>query len=162
MAGLFPSDELPPFRMSRPCPTCGGVEGRIRPTNGQNVVDCIGCGRKGVYNAGKVETGQRVRSVSTVHAAITPKKRARVLERATGRCELCGRNGDGAVLHVGHLLSVDRGVAEGLTEIELNAEENLCAMCEECNLGIGRDVVPLRLAIAIAMARLRRKNEADA
>lgn len=157
MGDLFASDE-PPFRMSRECKACGGTEGRIAPTNGQNVVYCLGCGAY-VYSAGKVETGQRIRSVSTVHAAITPKKRARVLERATGRCELCGRSGDGTVLHVGHLLSVARGIDQGLTEIELNDEENLCAMCEECNLGIGRDVVPLRLVIAISMARLRRNSE---
>lgn len=155
---LFPEDALA-FRMSRGCPGCGGLDGRIVPTNGQNVVRCLGCGRA-VYNAPKVETGERARSVSTVHASITTKKRARVLERATARCELCGRAGEGVVLHVGHLLSVERGIAEGLTEIEVNDEENLAAMCEECNLGIGKEIVPLRLAIAITMARLRRRGGA--
>lgn len=69
MGDLFASDE-PPFRMSRECKACGGTEGRIAPTNGQNVVYCLGCGAY-VYSAGKVETGQRIRSVSTVHAAIS-------------------------------------------------------------------------------------------
>lgn len=100
-----------------------------------------------------------MRSVATVHAGITARKRARVLLRATGRCELCGAQPpDVASLHVGHLISVRDGLDRGLTEVELNDEENLCAMCEECNLGLGREVVPLRLAVAMAMARVRRMS----
>ena len=86
-----------------------------------------------------------------MHKAIKPKKRARILIRASGRCELCGSRTN---LHVGHILSVNSGLALGLTESDLNDDENLCAMCEECNLGIGDETVPLRLAVGILRARM--------
>jgi len=76
------------------------------------------------------------------------------LERATGRCELCGSR---AELHVGHLLSAEAGLRHGLTEATLNSDENLAAMCAACNLGIGKEVVPLRLAIAMLLARVGAK-----
>jgi len=56
-------------------------------------------------------------------------------------------------MHVSHFLSVDAGQAAGLTDDEINCDENLSCMCEECNLGIGRSPVPLRLAVAIIRAR---------
>ncbi len=113
---------------------------------------CNRCG-KWQYNAPRVETGRAVRSVTTVHKDLKPKARANVLLRSTGHCELCGASG--VPLHVGHLLSVKDGLDRGLTEVELNGEENLAAMCEECNLGLGKQTVPLRLVVAIVLARLR-------
>lgn len=154
--GLYSAPELEaglhPLRA--PCPSCRGVHGEIRSRGGQDCVFCRSCNRF-QYNAPRVETGRAVRSVQTVHEAIKPKLRAQVLERATGRCELCGARTD---LHVGHLLSVEAGLAQGLTETDLNSTENLCAMCPECNLGLGKQPVPLRLAVAIVMARLKRNT----
>ena len=137
-----------------PCPRCGGAEGRIETRNGQDCVFCVGCLRH-QYNAPKTETGRAPRTVQTTHEGITPKKRARVLLRATGRCELCGNKGN---LHVGHLLSVDDGLRAGLTDFEVNDEENLSAMCDECNLGLGKECVPIRLVVAILCARIRNAN----
>jgi hypothetical protein len=47
---------------------------------------------------------------------------------------------------------------QGLTEIEINDDENLAALCEECNLGLGDETVPLRLAIAMVLARVRNRK----
>ena len=143
--------------MRKPC-LCGGVNGIVRQVSSQDTVRCVACDRF-QYNAPRVETGREVRSVSTVHEAIKPKLRTRILERATGRCELCGKDGRAAGgLHVGHIISVKQGLEQGLTEVEINTEENLCAMCAECNLGLGSTPVPLRLAVAMVMARLRNQR----
>lgn len=138
------------YQLRKPCLACGSSIGEIRPSGCQDCVFCS-CG-KFQYNAPRVETGRAVRSVQTVHEAIKPNQRARILERATGRCEMCGVRRD---LHVGHLISVEEGLKQGLTEDSLNSPENLCAMCQECNLGLGKQPVPLRLAVAIVMARLK-------
>lgn len=134
--------------LRRPC-RCGWEFGRVEERNGQNTVRCEACGTF-QYNAPKTETGERQRTVSTVHAAITPKVRARVIERAKARCELCGANG---ILHVGHVLSVKDGMAQGLDEQTINGADNLIACCEECNLGFGARSLPLYLAVAILKAR---------
>lgn len=139
------------FAMRAPCSACRGTEGRVEVRGGQDCVFCL-CG-KHQYNAPKTETGRKPRSVQTTHEAVKPKCRARVLERATGRCEICGKPASTCVLHVGHLVSVNDGVRLGLTEAEINSDENLAAMCDECNLGLGDETIPLRLAIAIIKAR---------
>ncbi len=137
------------FPLRRMCSYCGSLEGRIETRNGQDCVYCCDCNRF-QYNAPKTETGRKERTVSTVHEGITTGQRARILERATGRCELCGAKTN---LHIGHLLSVVDGMKEGLTEQVLNSDENLAAMCDACNLGMGRKTVSLRLATAILKAR---------
>lgn len=143
-----------PYTMRAPCKKCGSVHGAVTETGAQDVVRCV-CGAF-QYNAPRVETGKKVRTTRTVHKGITAKIRARVLERANRHCELCGKSADVCALHVGHLLSVDAGMARGFTEIELNDEENLCSMCDECNLGLGKEPVSLRFVVALLMARLRR------
>jgi 5-methylcytosine-specific restriction endonuclease McrA len=146
-----------PYRMRKAC-SCGEEFGTVRTVGNQDTVRCARC-NVFQYNAPRVETGRAVRTVSTVHEAIKPKLRARILERATGRCELCGADGRAAGgLHVGHLISVKDGLERGLTEVDLNTEENLAAMCAECNLGLGQQTVPLRLAVAIVMTRLKNQQ----
>lgn len=155
---LFPgSDGTEPFKMRKPCAKCGCENGSITERGAQDVVRCAAC-QAFQYNAPRTETGKAVRTVKTVHDAIKPKTRARVLMRATGRCELCGeRPGDTAQLHVGHCVSVKHGLQFGLTDDELNGDENLVALCDQCNLGMGQETIPLRLAMAMQMARLRNK-----
>lgn len=101
--------------------------------------------------------------MSTIHSDVRPKQKARILLRANGRCELCGAspNDGNTVLHVGHLLSVKDGMAFGLTEVELNDDENLVALCAECNLGMGEETITLRLATSIVLARLRKKVKTE-
>lgn len=136
---------------------CETDSGYIETKNGQ---DCVFCRkyRKHQYNAPKTETGRAARTVQTVHAAIKPNQRARILERANRHCELCGRQDE---LHVGHLLSVKAGLVDGLTELEINSDENLCAMCAECNLGLGKKPLPVRLMVALLMARTKHASESQ-
>ena len=141
--------------MRQPCPHCECPYGRVETRNGQACVYCSnpGCG-KWVYNAPRTETGERQRSVTTVHNGIKPKTRARVLLRANSRCEFCGIGAEATVLHVGHLISVLDGLREGLSEDQINHQENLAAMCEECNLGLGDNSTPLRMMLRVVALRL--------
>jgi hypothetical protein len=146
-----------PFKLRKPCFECGSETGIIRTRNGQDCAYCSVCDKYQKYNVPKTESGRKPRTVSNVHSAIKPKQRARILLRATGKCELCGYRPDDPTrcLHVGHIISVNVGMAQGLTDRELNDDENLMALCDECNLGLGQEVIPLRLAVAIVLARLR-------
>lgn len=138
-----------------PCKRCGGTDGVIRPKGGQDIVRCVTCDTY-QYCAPKVETGREVRSVSTVHEAISTKLRARIILRDNGSCALC--HATDKPLHVGHLVSVKKGLSQGLTEMQLNSDENLAAMCEECNLGLSSDPVPLWICISILRARMRNEG----
>lgn len=140
--------------MRSPCKSCGGVAGIVLERNGQDTVRCVLCGVF-AYNAPRVETGRAQRSVSTVHAAIKPKQRSRILARASAKCEVCGAH---ERLHVGHIVSVVVGLSYGMTEETLNDDENLMALCEECNLGQGAEPMSLPLAIAVLRARISWRN----
>lgn len=146
------------FRMRTACkmPLCGSELGLIQEKNGQDCVYCCKCGTW-QYNAPKVETGRATRTTQTVHAAIKPRVRSEVLVRSNGRCELCGKSSSECVVHVGHILSVNVGIAEGLCDEEINDPENLMAMCDECNLGIGDHPLPLKLMVKVLVSR--RKNK---
>lgn len=138
------------YTMRKPCINCGSAVGRIETKNGQDCVYCA-CG-KHQYNAPKIETGRKPRTVTAVHDLISASQRARIITRATGRCEICGARGD---LQVGHLISVKDGLKLGMTEAQINDDENLAAMCPACNLGIGESTVPLRLAVSMVLARMK-------
>ena len=138
------------YTMQNACERCGSMDGTITTTNGQDVVRCL-CG-KYQYCASKDETGRKPRTVKSVHDMISPKQRARIITRATGRCEICGARGD---LQVGHLISVKDGLKLGMTGAQINDDENLAAMCPACNLGIGESTVPLRLAVSMVLARMK-------
>lgn len=146
---------MTPHPLRNACKKCGLLEGYIVTKSGQDCVYCAACNSH-QYNAPKVETGRAVRTVTTVHNGIKANQRARILLRATGHCELCGNNL--ATLHVGHMLSVAEGLEMGLTEAELNDDDNLAAMCDECNLGLGKETVPLRLMFAIIKARAKNRT----
>lgn len=145
------------FTMRAPC-RCGSTTGRIVEKSGQDTVRCNVCNAY-CYCAPRTETGRAVRSVSTVRRGIRPSDRTRILERDGYRCVLC-RQDDASKLHVGHIVSVDAGIATGLSDEEINDDENLIAQCEECNLGQGPQPIPLRVAVVILRARIswRDKN----
>lgn len=133
------------YAMRSACPKCGALTGKLERRGAQNCVFCE-CGAF-QYNAPRVETGDAVRTVTTVHNGIKPKQRARILLRDGRACVLChARN---RPLHVGHLLSVEAGLSVDLTEAELNDDSNLAAMCDECNLGLGKEPIPLRIYAGI-------------
>jgi ribosomal protein S27E len=140
------------YPLREPCKYCGAETGTLTFVGGQNVVRCGACG-KGLYNAPRVETGEAQRSVTTVHNGIKPKQRMRIFQRASGRCEICGGGGN---LHLGHALSVKDGLDAGFTEVDLNSDENLFACCEECNLGLGSEPLPIRLHIGLLRRRIQR------
>lgn len=156
MTRLFSSEDLGearPHKLREPCRYCGGTEGRIARTNGQDVVRCNGCDRA-VYNAPRTETGERKTTTQSVHKAIDPRLRASVIVRANRACELC--QATDVQLEVGHLMSVHDGVQHGFDARFLNSPENLAAMCTPCNQGVGARTLPLRNVIAILHARERR------
>ncbi len=144
------------YKMRAPCPKCGCDDGFITESGAQDVVRCSGC-KWFCYNAPRVETGKAVRTVQTVHAAIKPKQRARILDRANRHCEVCGKSPDsGCVLHVAHAISVEQGLANGMTDIELNDDENLVSACDECNLGMSTQPMSIRFMMALLRARRMR------
>jgi hypothetical protein len=142
--------------MRTSCKFCTCSDGHIETRNGQDCVFCNCCERF-QYNAPKTETGREVRTVTTVHNGIKPKQRARILDRDGGRCVLCGSKEN---LHAGHLLSVAEGVRQGLAVEQINDDENLAAMCDECNAGLGERPVSVKLLMAVLVARLNLKREA--
>lgn len=142
------------FVMRAPC-RCGLELGTIVEVNGQDTVRCLGCNAF-QYNAPRTETGRAVRSSTTVHNGIRPHVRSRILERDGYRC-LCGHAG--GVLHVGHMISVAAGLQFGVPDDEINDDENLVTMCEECNLGQGALPISLRLAVVILRARIAWRNK---
>ncbi len=141
------------YPLRKPCP-CSSGEGYIREQNGQQVVYCTRCHRY-QYCAPKSETGLPQRSVST-RPVLKPKHRARILERDSGRCVVCGR-GEGN-MHIGHLLSVEDGRKLGASDDEIWSDENLAVMCEECNLGFGKQTVALRLVYRVLQIRMAQKE----
>lgn len=140
------------------CKRCNGTEG-ITELGGVHVK--LVCKQCGAYQRflSKADAGLERRSLQTTHEAIKPKMRAHVIMRATARCELCGKTG--CQLTVGHLLSVKDGHSQGLEDDIINGAENLAAMCEECNVGMSSESVPLRLAAALLRSRLTRNGTDD-
>jgi len=136
------------------CPKCDGSTGTLATVGPQDTVRCATCDHF-LYCAPKTETGRAQRSTSTVHAAIRPNQRSRILERANARCERCGKPAAATVtgLQVGHILSVDDGLRHGLSEDVINSDDNLIAECDECNSGHGAGSLPVRLFVTLLMAR---------
>ncbi|MDQ1366704.1 MAG: hypothetical protein QOE07_3 [Acidimicrobiaceae bacterium] len=143
---------ITPFDSRQVCPDCGIKSAALATSNGQNVVRCAKCGRH-LYNAPKTETGERARTVSSLRHAIKPSQQARILDRDHRTCLLCGRAN--VQLTIGHLLSIEEGVSVGASEAELYNDANLAAMCESCNLGLGRHSISPR-TYAVIMLHLER------
>jgi ribosomal protein S27E len=154
-----------PYTSRVSCPDCHTDEAVIQSRNGQATVRCAICD-KHLYNAPRTETGERQRDSSTVRKGIKPSQQARVLDRDHGRCVLCGRaagEDDGVIVRLGHLVSVEDGLALGLTDDEINDDANLAAMCEACDAGLNRRSVSAatlaRLLAAAVRAEVTRRLE---
>lgn len=147
--------DLHPLR--KPCP-CGCLTGRIIRRGGQDVAYCVNCGAY-QYCVPKTETGRAAEAV-TRRPGIKPKQRARILGRDGNRCVFCGGAAiSGVELVIGHLLSVADAIALGVPDEDTYHDENLAAMCPECNSGIGRDSVGARLIAAIIRHRATRDDD---
>jgi hypothetical protein len=143
--------------MRGPC-SCGTHRGFIKPAGGQDCVYCYVCG-KWQYNAPRVETGRAVRTVQTVLNGISAAQKARIKMRASGRCEICGaKPADAVGLQVSHIIGRNVGIKEGMSDGEINSDENLFAGCPECNQGLKEEIIPLRLAISIVRLRLKNRG----
>lgn len=136
-------------RLREPCRSCGSSHGRIETRSGQDCMFCSDCGNF-QYNAPKTETGRKARTLQSVRS-ISPSKRYRVLERAHGRCELCGARTE---LTIAHMLSVKDGF-DFLTDEQLNGDDNLLALCAECNGGQSARSVPPWLAAGLLYRRAK-------
>lgn len=146
------TEEPTSIPMRAPCGACGSKDGYVTETNGQDVVRCLYC-NQWAYNQPKSESGKPQRSVRT-RPEIKPSTKARIIERDNGTCVLC--HSSDKPLHIGHLLSVHDGKIQGISEDELYDDENLAAMCEECNLGLSERSISLRLLVQILRARKRK------
>ena len=142
-----------PYVMREPCRRCLHPHGTLTEKNGQDVVRCAECDTY-AYCAPRTETGREQRTLRT-RPDIKPSQRARIFLRDGDACVIC--HTDRAVLNVGHLIDVDSGRAEGLTDRELFDDENLAVMCEECNSGISNQPLPLKITARILAMRLKRR-----
>ena len=146
------------YKMRMPCKYCQHEFGKIEEKNGQNVVHCLECGRH-AYNAPKSETGEPQRNIKT-REDISPGLKAKILERDGGRCCACGRSAiSGAILHIGHMISVAECRDYQLKESWINDERNLMTLCEECNLGMGARSVTAKLSVAVTFWREYGRNK---
>ncbi len=59
---------------------------------------------------------------------------------------MCGRRENH--MQVGHIISVHDGRAHGLSDAELFHDDNLTAMCPECNAGQGSETLLLPFLVA--------------
>jgi 5-methylcytosine-specific restriction endonuclease McrA len=145
-----------PITSRQPCPKCNSTDALRSDRNGQAVVRCRNC-HAFLYNAPKVETGERPRTVQAVRPDVKPKVQQAVFERDGQACVLCHR--DDVPLTIGHVVSIKD--AEELGEVGpwLSGSENLVAMCEACNSGLGgRSLLPTTYARIVV--RLLRVHEA--
>ena len=136
------------------CKRCGSNSLNTRQNGVHVELFCESCDSHQKFISRR-ELNLESRTVQSVHKSIKPKLRTKVLLRANTHCEMCGKGN--VLLHVGHLVSVEAGIEAGLETDQINHDENLCAMCAECNLGLGGDAVPLRLALAILKNRTKNK-----
>jgi 5-methylcytosine-specific restriction endonuclease McrA len=95
----------------------------------------------------KAEIGIGTRSLSS-RPEIKPRVRMNVFRSDGLCCLVCARVAQpGRELVVGHIISVKDAEAAGWPESQTYSEENLAAMCEECNAGLGSTSLdPARVA----------------
>lgn len=156
---------MEPWTTTRPCKRdwCANDVGGpafIKESGAQDLVYCAGPdGMDDFHYAGwnvpRHESGKAVRPLGT-RPGVAPSKRARILERENCACAVCHRAD--APLDVSHIISRDAGVTAGLTDYELESDENLMATCATCNSGQGREPATLRFLIALLHARLSRQH----
>jgi hypothetical protein len=135
-------------RMRAACPDCGSTDGTITTVSGQDTVRCAQCNRY-CYNAPRTETGAPRRSLRS-RPQISPSQRQRILVRDNRTCFVCCRR-EGR-MQIGHIISLHEGRAYGLSDAELFHDENLVAMCPECNAGQRSETLPLPFLVAVLRA----------
>jgi len=143
--------------MRKQCRDCGCRDGLIVAKGHQDTVYCADCGLYN-YNAPRTETGRPRQSLRT-RPEIRPSQRKRILERDNSTCLRCHHSDRPLV--VAHWISVHDGKALGLSEAELFHDENLLALCGECNAGQGRETLPLRFMATVLRVRIAGARDAS-
>lgn len=139
------------------CRPCGleGLERRAwrKMVSGQDTLHCFHCGRS-LGNLPKKISGLEQRSIKS-RPDLHIEKRALIMQRDRSTCLMCGRKPeDEVILHLGHILSVEDCKRLNVPEWEWNADDNLCILCEECNLSQGkRSFEPAYLLARLLAAR---------
>lgn len=157
-------DDLTPFITQKPCNDglCGapaGSKGYIKRVGLQDVVYCAGAdGTREIHyarrNAPRSETGNPTENLRT-RPGIAPSKRSRILQRDNYRCLMCGATPQETGLDIGHLISRDAGLAIGMSDYELDDDENLGTLCSPCNSGQGHEPVTLRFTMNVLRVRMK-------
>lgn len=124
--------DAPALPLRNPCKGCGASDGALKPTGFQDCVYCRKCGLF-QYNAPRTETGREKLTTRTAHN-ISPSQRSRVI------------------------MSVAEALDQGIAPAQFNSDDNLMA-CAQCNLGLGKNPVPLWLVTAVLIARGKRGQE---
>jgi hypothetical protein len=145
---LTDDQDVDHHRMRAACPDCGNTDGMIMTVSGQDTVRCARCDRF-CYNAPRAETGRPRRSLRS-RPQVSPSQRQRILVRDKRTCFVCSRH-EGRI-DIGHIISVHEGRAYGLSDAELFHDDNLVAMCAECNAGQRSDTLPLPFLIVVLRA----------
>lgn len=131
---------------------CGCETGIVFSRGLQDILRCEKCD-KYLFNASRVITGKKKRTLKTTHEAISTKQRYEIIERANGVCETCGSKN---LLQVAHVISVADGHAMDIPDDVINSNENLICQCAECNSGLSGGTIPLRMYVAILFTRLKK------
>src|SRR5262249_16722275 len=153
------------YRSRRACPRCGTDDAVLLRRGQQSTIRCARCDRF-LYNAPKIETGERRRTLRTLRRSIRPKQQARILNRDRGRCVLCGSRDE---LTIGQVRRLEDGDAVGADTQVLYDDSNLAAMCEACNIGLRhgpRSITPRTYVVILfllvqAERRLGEQTELD-
>lgn len=147
------------IQLKDPCKHCGHLTGRIETRGGQDMAICLGCGRFTGWNVPKTVTGREIRSLRT-RPDIKPGQRARILDRDSARCIICGRGTADCHLDIGHIVSVEDAKRLEWPDHVTYDDENLAAMCASCNSGYSSVSINPRIFAALVMARIQRKADA--
>lgn len=152
------------IRMRAFCENCGGQSGTVTDRNGQNVVNCAGCGRY-QYCAPKRETGQRPMNLQE-RIGVKPSVRARILRDWDHRCAYCGTDAfqTNGGLHLAHLIDRQDAHRYGLLDELIDDPVNLVPACAACNLG-ERTLGPKQLRLIVrflVISHRKAREELDA
>jgi len=138
-------DGAEPWSLSKPCSRCSEpVAGYLIRTPPPHAGKLF-CGNCALFQqwVSKKDLGEPRRSLTPRGECIGPKQRDQILARDGYRCMLCGAAPPAVLLHAGHILSHKDGDVLGLSEQQIDSNDNLMAMCERCNAGLGpRSLTP--------------------
>jgi len=109
------------------------MAGFIAENNGQDVVRCSACNRY-QYNAPRVETGRKVRTLAS-REGVPVGQRSRILDAHDHCCIACGRRPPDIRLELDHIIPRDVAAKFDILDDLIDSPANLAPLCAECNSG---------------------------